>query len=121
MTIVAGPTPSQVYTVGQRTFGPFNLAPGATKIQATFTRENWPLTFNDVVLKVNIAASIDGGLTYPYFAASELRGGVHVDRTGTRTTSLVALTGVPDAPSRKVQASVEVMADLSTSVTVETF
>lgn len=122
MTVVAGPTPSQVYGVGPRTFGPFNLADGATQIRATFTRENWPLTFNDVVLKVNIGASLDGGQTYPYFAAGEIRGGVWTDRLGNvRTSSSVGLTGVPLAPGRKVNFTVEVMAPLSTSVTVETF
>src|SRR5687767_1744881 len=48
--------PSRNYAAGAREFGPADMSQGVTTIKATFTRENWPLTNQDVVLQVGIEA-----------------------------------------------------------------
>lgn len=121
---VAVSVPSQSYQAGPRTFGPTNIPLGATKIQVTFTRESWPLTGADVVLRCAIECSTDGGVTYPYGSIGEWTGGTRIDRLGNVVTSVMLARGdipEPTNANRKVRAAVNVLSALQTAVAVETF
>lgn len=124
MAVVAQ-VPSNVYAAGPRSFGPAPMALGVIEIKATFTRENWPLTNVDPVLTVSVEASLDGGATFPFSAATTWRGGIVVNsRTGVPNASeSISLRGIPepDNPNRMIRASVDVLSQLRTAVTLETF
>lgn len=125
--------PSRNYAAGEREFGPANVSQGVTTIKATFTRENWPLTNQTVVLQVGIEASLDGGVTWPYGAYNFNKdtgqggwvGGVRVSgRTGEIITQeTVAFMGIPEPenPNRRVRAFTQIVSNLRTAVTLQTF
>src|SRR5262245_20439639 len=112
MAVLAS-VPSGVRPAGERTFGPANLPTGITEIKATFTREAWPLTNQDVIFQVGIEASLDGGATWPYGCYNFNKdtgqggwvGGTRTNRLGqTVTQESVQFTGIPEPtnPNRQV-------------------
>lgn len=132
MAVVAQ-IPSRNYAAGAREFGPAAIAQGVTTMKATFTRENWPLTNQDIVLRVGIEASLDGGLTWPFGAYNFNKdtgeggwmGGVRISsRTGLVVPQeSVGFMGIPEPtnPNRLVRAFTELLSGLRTAVTLETF
>lgn len=66
---------SQQYNAGTRVLTANNSEP-YTIVTMTFTRENWPLTQDDVLLTVDLERSTDNGQTWQYVGGASFNGGV---------------------------------------------
>jgi len=116
---------SKDYSIGSRTFGPFQVPLKCTRAKLIASRENWPEKGREgkaPIIHVKIDLSLDGGKTWidTYVGFTAYGGEVRkVDNTVSPASTVARALPEPDNPNRMIRGIFENAENLKSEISLE--